>query len=190
MCQDELVAKSRGQGKGLSRERIRAAALELVDREGVEGLTMRALGRECGVRAMSLYRYVASKDDLLDAVQEGIVAQMQPIDPELPWRAAIEASAREFRRVLALHPRAISLFVRPATTQLSLHQLERIWSVLAEAGLSELDALRAVQSLLAFVVGQAMWQFTPDGDRGSDDEFEFGLELMLLGLDAKLGAST
>ena len=183
------MTKARSQGKGLSRERIRAAALELVDREGVEGLTMRALGRECGVRAMSLYRYIANKDDLLDAVQEGIVAQMQPIEAGLPWRAAVEASAREFRRVLAQHPRAIGLFVRPATTKQSLDQLERVWSILIEAGLSEVDALLALQSLLAFVVGQAMWQFTPDGDRNSDDEFEYGLELMLLGLDAKLDAS-
>lgn len=184
------MAEPRGRSKGLSRERIRAAAIDLVDREGIEALTMRELGRACGVRAMSLYRYVASKDDLLDAVQEGIVAQMRPLEADLPWREAVEATAREFRRVLSLHPRAITLFVRPATTEGALTELEQVWRELAQAGFGDNDALRAVRSLLAFVVGQAMWQFAPEGDRGGADEFEFGLELMLRGLEAKLGESS
>ena len=182
------MASLRGHNKGLSRERICAAAIELVDREGIAGLTMRALGRECGVQAMSLYRYVANKDDLLDAVQEGIVAQMQPIAAGLAWADAVEASAREFRRVLALHPRAIPLFVRPAATEGAFTQLEQVWATLVTAGFDDNDALRAFQALLAFVVGQAMWQFTPEGARPVDDEFEFGLELMMLGLAAKLEA--
>ena len=49
------------------------AAIALIDAEGIDALSMRALGRACGVEAMSLYRYVANKDELLDAVQEGIV---------------------------------------------------------------------------------------------------------------------
>jgi TetR/AcrR family transcriptional regulator, tetracycline repressor protein len=175
-------------GKGLSRERILEAALELVDREGIEGLTMRALGRACGVRAMSLYRYVANKDDLLDAVQEAIVAQMQPLElhPGSAWPTTLEAMAREFRRVLASHPRAIPLFVRPAATSGAFTALAQVIDLLAAAGFTSTDALRAFQALLAFVVGQAMWQYTPEGERAVDDEFDFGLEIMLLGLEAKL----
>ena len=177
-------------GKGLSREGIVEAAIELIDAEGIEALSMRALGRACGVEAMSLYRYVANKDELLDAVQEGIVAQMQ-----LPPRGAkarkkclayVEAAARELRRVLAEHPRAIPLFVRPAATAGALTALEQVWRALTDAGFDDADALRALQALLAFVVGQALWQYGPDGDRNVDDEFEFGLEVLLLGLAAKL----
>jgi AcrR family transcriptional regulator len=172
--------------KGLSRERIVDAAIRIIDRDGIEGLSMRALGRECEVEAMSLYRYVANKDELLDAVQEGIVAQMHIDVRGKAWLDALESVAREFRRVLAEHPRAITLFVRPAATQGAIDALEQVWRVLVKAGFSELDALRAFQSLLAFVVGQALWQFTADGERPADDEFEFGLELMLLGLERKL----
>jgi AcrR family transcriptional regulator len=171
--------------KGLSRERIVDAAIRIIDRDGIEGLSMRALGRECEVEAMSLYRYVANKDELLDAVQEGIVAQMQ-LATQRSWLDTLEAAAREFRRVLAEHPRAIALFVRPAATAGALAALEQVWRVLVKAGFSELDALRAFQALLAFIVGQALWQFPPDGERPADDEFEFGLELMLLGLERKL----
>jgi AcrR family transcriptional regulator len=172
--------------KGLSRERIVEAAIRIIDRDGIEGLSMRALGRECEVEAMSLYRYVANKDELLDAVQEGIVAQMQLAAPGRTWLDTLETTAREFRRVLAEHPRAIALFVRPAATAGALAALEQVWRVLVKAGFSELDAMRAFQALLAFIVGQALWQFTPDGERPVDDEFEFGLELMLLGLERKL----
>lgn len=172
--------------KGLSRESIVDAAIALIDAEGIDALSMRSLGRACGVEAMSLYRYVANKDELLDAVQAGIVAQMKLPRRRRSWLEHIEAAARELRRVLAEHPHAIPLFVRPAATAGAFAALEQVWRVLVDAGFDEADALRAVQSVLAFVVGQALWQFGPDGNRNVDDEFEFGLEVMLLGLAAKL----
>lgn len=179
------MAKVRGTSKGLSRAVIAHAAIALVDRHGLDALTMRALGEALGVRAMSLYRYVANKDDLLDAMQESIVAEMPIVDVDLPWSTALEAMARSLRAGLARHPNAIPLFVRPAATEGVFAALERPWSLMMRAGFGELDALRAVHAMLAYVVGQAMWQFGPDGDRGTDDEFEFGLEVLLLGLAAK-----
>jgi TetR/AcrR family tetracycline transcriptional repressor len=175
--------------KGLSRESIVEAAIALIDAEGIDALSMRSLGRACGVEAMSLYRYVANKDELLDAVQEGIVAQMKLPRRRRAWLEHIEAAVRELRRVLAQHPKAIPLFVRPAATAGAFAALEQVFAVLVEAGFAEDDALRAVQSVLAFVVGQALWQFRPEGKRAVDDEFEFGLEVMLLGLKAKLDAA-
>ncbi|MFO7565872.1 MAG: TetR/AcrR family transcriptional regulator C-terminal domain-containing protein [Enhygromyxa sp.] len=175
--------------KGLSRASIVEAAIALIDAKGIDALSMRALGRACGVEAMSLYRYVANKDELLDAVQEGIVAQMKLPKRRRSWVEQVEAAARELRRVLAEHPNAIPLFVRPAATAGALEALEEVWRVLSEAGFDDDDALRAVQSILAFVVGQALWQFSPEGERRVDDEFEFGLEVMLLGLAAKLEAA-
>lgn len=77
--------------------------------------------------------------------------------------------------------------MRPAATTGVFAALEQVWRFLIAAGFEEADALRAVQSMLAFVVGQALWQFTPEGERQADDEFEFGLEVMLLGLERKLG---
>jgi AcrR family transcriptional regulator len=65
----------------LSHDRVLRAALDLVDREGVAGLTMRRLGRELGVEAMSLYGYVDSKEDLIDGVVEQVFRQMPLIVP-------------------------------------------------------------------------------------------------------------
>ncbi|EDM73554.1 probable transcriptional regulator, TetR family protein [Plesiocystis pacifica SIR-1] len=185
-----MSASDRGRPRrkrpGLTRERIAEAALELIDSEGLDALSMRAVGQACGVRAMSLYRHVTNKDDLLDAVQAAMVAEMNFAALSGPWLAQLEGAAREFRRVLARHPEAIPLFTRPAATQRAFAAVEQVWQVLVDAGFSQLDALRAFQSLLAFVVGQALWQFTPEGARPVDDEFEFGLGCMLTGLELRL----
>src|SRR3954468_4373196 len=68
--------------KPLSRERIVAAALEVVDEQGIEALSMRKLGQTLGYEAMSLYNHVANKDDLLDGILDLVLAEMDPPDPE------------------------------------------------------------------------------------------------------------
>lgn len=178
--------------KGLSRALILDTALGLVDASGIEGLTMRSLGEALGVQAMSLYRYVANKDALLDALQEAVVTRMQPLAPSLSnqsWRAVLEASARSLREVLRAHPRAIPLFFRPAASEHAAEAIIEVTDVLIDAGFDEADALRAFQALLAFVVGQAMWQFGSTGERPVDDEFEFGLRAMLDGFELHLGGA-
>ena len=70
-----------GPAHALSRDRVLRAALDLVDREGVDALTMRRLGRELGVEAMSLYGYVDSKEDLIEGVVEQVFRQMPLIVP-------------------------------------------------------------------------------------------------------------
>lgn len=181
--------------KGLSRALILDTALGLVDTSGIEGLTMRSLGEALGVQAMSLYRYVANKEALLDALQEAVVARMQPLAPSSSspsspsspsWRAVLEASARSLREVLRTHPRAIPLFFRPAAGERAFEAIIEVTDVLIDAGFDEADALRAFQALLAFVVGQAMWQFGSTGERPVDDEFEFGLRAMLDGFELHL----
>ncbi len=170
----------------LTRERILRAAVLLIDADGLEALSMRKLGAALGVQAMSLYRYVPSKDALLDGVQEAILAEMPVVSADRGWQAAVAEMACAFREVLARHPRAIPVFVRPAATVVVLERIELPLQVLMDAGFDDLDALRAFQVMLAFVVGHAMWQFTPQGARAVDDEFEFGLQTLISGLEARL----
>lgn len=170
----------------LSRERVLTTALYLIDRDGLERLSMRRLGVELGVKAMSLYRYVADKEALLDGVQEAILAEMPATRVGADWQATVAAMARNFRGTLAKHPRAIPLFARPAGSMSAFIALERAVAVLTRAGFSEVQAIMSFQVVLAFVVGHAMWQFTPEGERHVDDEFEFGLAALLVGLQAKL----
>ena len=92
------------------RERVLRAALDLVDREGVDGLTMRRLGRELGVEAMSLYGYVDSKEDLIEGVVEQVFRQMPLIVPGPGhWQDRLRHHAAAYRQVLLDHPNAVRL---------------------------------------------------------------------------------
>src|SRR6266540_6177235 len=96
---------SRRTGVGLSRERVLQAGLRLVDREGVDALTMRRLGKELGVEAMSLYGHVANKQDLLDGVVECVYAELPQCSlMSGPWHERLRSVAHRIRQVLLHHP--------------------------------------------------------------------------------------
>src|SRR3990170_6747539 len=92
----------------LTRERIVRAALQLMDQEGLEAVTMRRIGRELGVEAMSLYNHVKDKEDILDGICEHVLAQFRVADVE-DWAEAARLGAREYRRLLRDHPNVIIL---------------------------------------------------------------------------------
>src|SRR5947207_14126671 len=98
-------AKPITESTGLSRERICREALALVDDEGLEALSMRRLGARLGVEAMSLYRHVRNKADLLDALHVAVLADIapEPSDPhsdEADWRLMLGGMARALRAAL------------------------------------------------------------------------------------------
>src|SRR5687767_13509300 len=94
----------------LTRERVLAAAVRIVDREGLEALTMRRLGEALGVEAMSLYRHVPGRGALLDGIHETILSEL-PDPPRIAdWMDAVLAQARAYREVLTAHPNALVLF--------------------------------------------------------------------------------
>ena len=88
----------------LTRNRVLGAAVDLADRVGYEGLSMRKLGQELGVDAMALYRHVRGKDDLLDGLVEVIVGQIEGPFPADSWKAALRAQAMAARGVMLRHP--------------------------------------------------------------------------------------
>src|SRR5262245_45363112 len=94
----------------LSRERVCREALALVDEEGLEALSMRRLGARLGVEAMSLYRHVRNKADLLDALHVAVLADIAPEPPpavdgdEPEWRLLLGGMARALRAALLRHP--------------------------------------------------------------------------------------
>jgi AcrR family transcriptional regulator len=146
----------------LSRERVLEAALALVDEEGLESLSMRRLGEALGVQAMSLYRHVAGKDDLLDGVQGAVLAEME--HPRVNGSLAERATAwsRALRGALMRHPKTIPLFSsRPVTDVVALRQVEAALASLTEAGASDQEALGLYQTMLAFVIGSAVLELTP-----------------------------
>lgn len=93
----------------LSRERIREAALEMIDRDGLDGLSMRKLATVLGVQAASLYKHYPTKDDVLDDVASPVVSDVETaaFDDGADWPAGLAGWARSYRAALAAHPNLV-----------------------------------------------------------------------------------
>ena len=90
----------------LSRERIRDVALELIDEHGLSALSMRRLADALGVQAASLYTHYATKDDVLDAVANKLIADVDTSGFEQGWRQGLLTWARSYHAALTAHPNA------------------------------------------------------------------------------------
>ncbi len=133
------------------------AAMQIVDEQGLAALSMRRLGDALGVEAMSLYNHVPSKAALLDGLHERALEEMQLPCVTGRWRIDVRALALSFRAVLDAHPNLLPIFsARPAITEGSLRFVERALASLAEP-FPELPArVVAFQSVVAWVIGQAI----------------------------------
>jgi AcrR family transcriptional regulator len=148
--------RTRAGRAGLSREQVLDAALTLLDRDGVATLSMRRLGAELGVEAMTLYHYLPNKDALLDGVVERVMAQAGTGPLDGPWDEALTGYARALRARLLRHPGALPLVAtRPAVTPETLRAAERGLALLCAAGFSPGRALDTLNSLTLFTVAHA-----------------------------------
>ena len=147
----------------LSRELVLAAALELVDAEGVEALTMRRLGQELGRDPMSLYRYAENRAALLDGVAELVLDELalEPADPD--WKGQLRLLAHDLRGLALRHPNVVPLLVtRPLATPLglrplgTLRPLEQILSLLITAGFEPADALHVYRTYYGYLNGHIL----------------------------------
>jgi AcrR family transcriptional regulator len=141
----------------LTRERVLRAALDLADTHGIESLSMRKLGQELGVEAMSLYNHVANKDDLLDGLVDLVFGEigLPPIGAD--WKTAMRRRALSAREVLARHPWAIELMEsrrRPGPATLRHH--DAVIGCLRAAGFSIALAAHASTVLDSYVYGFAL----------------------------------
>lgn len=141
----------------LTKDRIVRAAVDLADRDGAGALTMRALGAELGVEAMSLYKHVANKDEILDGIVELIVGQIEiPIADE-PWKQAMRRRAESGRDVLRRHSWAIGLVeARGSMGPAAMRYTEAILGNLRSAGFSLDDAAHAFWLLDSYVYGHVI----------------------------------
>ncbi|MEU4115695.1 TetR/AcrR family transcriptional regulator C-terminal domain-containing protein [Kitasatospora sp. NPDC028055] len=145
----------------LTRERIARAALQVVDEEGPDGLTMRALAERLGVKAASLYNHVPSKDALVDAVSGLVNDEIDhgPLgDPD--WRAGLAAYARGYRAVFRRHPNALALLARRRVeADSALTGYDALLALLGRAGLEPADAAEVAAAVDYLVLGSAMETF-------------------------------
>ena len=176
----------------LSRERIVEAAVAFIDDQGLPGLSMRRLGTVLGVEAMSLYRYVPGREQLLDAVVERIVDDMSE-DPEVldspqdGWQDFLQRLAHGIRRVALAHPKAFPLVAsRPAEAPWlrpplrSLRWVEAFLNGLRAEGFSDTAAVEAYRAFTSFLLGHLLLEVASHGaDLGPLDVVEEDIDKSL-----------
>ncbi len=207
----------------LSRDAVLRAAVEVADERGVAAVSMRAVAQRLGVEAMSLYHYVRSKDEIVDALVDLIFAEIELPPPGADWRAAMHHRAASARAVLGRHTWAVSLMdsrAHPGPAILRHH--DAVIGCLRAAGFDIAGAATAFSLIdsyvYGFVIQEASLPFTTAGELeavasgmlanlpaedfphltemiehalrpGYDhaDEFAVGLDLILVGLEQRLG---
>jgi AcrR family transcriptional regulator len=148
----------------LTRDRILDAGVTLADRDGIEAVSMRRLGQQLGVEAMSLYKHVEGKDDVLAGIADRIAADFQLPDRDRPWRVTIRECAITAHGVLLRHPWAGPLLESTATPgPARLAYLDAVVGVLRGAGFSLPDVAHAFGALDSHLYGFTMqvvsWPF-------------------------------
>jgi AcrR family transcriptional regulator len=208
----------------LSRERVLRTAIALADAGGIESLSMRRLGQELGVEAMSLYNHVANKEDLLEAIVDIVVGEIWVPSKGDEWKPAMRRRAISMREMLQRHPWANGLLEASASpSPARLRYPEAVVACLRDAGFSVAMAVHAFNTLDSYIYGFALQErslpFQSPAEMESvagemelpadefpylsevvrellasgftyADEFEFGLDLILGGLERSRHAPT
>jgi AcrR family transcriptional regulator len=158
-----------GRPTALTRDQILAAALQIIDENGVEALTMRRLGQALDRNPMGIYRHAADKEALLDLVVEHVVAELVvpherdrdgDSEDRVDWETALRRTAHAFRQVALAHPNVVPLLVnRSITGPLALRPLgtlrplEELLEVFMSAGFDQHGALHAARLFTGFLYG-------------------------------------
>ncbi|HKV30431.1 MAG TPA: TetR/AcrR family transcriptional regulator [Candidatus Dormibacteraeota bacterium] len=145
----------------LSREGILRAAISLADRDGIESLSMRKLGQELGVEAMSLYNHVRNKVDMLDGMVDVVFSEIElPVDG-VDWRTAMRQRAISARQALLRHPWAIGLMESRATPgPATLRHHDAVLGSLRQAGFSVDLTAHAYSILDGYIYGFTLTELT------------------------------
>src|SRR5215468_9642429 len=143
-----------GRAPRIGRPVILRASLDLADERGLQAVTMQAVAERLGVTPMALYRHVANKAALLDAVVESLLVEIELPDRRLPWRERLAGVARAARDLAKRHPEVFPLLLhRTARTPGGLRVRDYICTALRDAGMRNDQALRAERLLSTFVMG-------------------------------------
>ncbi len=151
----------------LSRDRVLRAALTLADKAGVDALSMRKIAQKLSVEAMSLYKHVASKDEVLVGLVDLVVSEIEVPPPGTPWKQAMRARALSARDALRRHPWAILLIQSMQPTPVRLGHNDRVLGLMREQGFSLSLAYRAFLLLDSYIYGfttqELNWQSEEPG---------------------------
>jgi AcrR family transcriptional regulator len=169
----------------LDLEAVVDAAVSLADDAGLDAVSVRRVAARLGVTPMALYRYVESKDELLDAMADRLYEGLTLPDPDAEWWHGLAELARSTRRVLLARPWAAPLFARPLSGPHAHAVDEALRGAIRNAGFSEAEARELHDQLSNMVFALVAPELHGGRNRAA---FERGLELLHAGLEARLNA--
>jgi AcrR family transcriptional regulator len=192
--------------RSLTTESLASATLAVIDRDGLDALTMRAVAKELGMATMSLYRYVTDKDELETLVVDHVLAGVDLAVPPGDWRTRISEMLSRVRDAVVTHPAAVPLLLRRRhVAPASLTHIEAMLAILTDAGFTGESRVVAQRTIIAYFFGTLQNEhYGPLKGAGTtamavqerfpllaetaamagkiDDEFHSGLEIVLRGL--------
>jgi AcrR family transcriptional regulator len=182
-------ANANGDRK-VTREVVLAAALDIIDRDGIDGLSMRGLARALDRDPMILYRHAPNKAALLDGVAETVLAKLTVDATDPDWVGQLRSVARNYRALALAYPHVVPLLVtRPLAAPLALRPhgtlrpLEDVLALLTRAGFTGPDALHIYRALFGFLHGHVLneLQEVVDNPDETDDLLRLGLHRLPIG---------
>ena len=162
----------------LSRDRIVTAALALIDEEGLTALSTRRLAARLGVSGPSLYNHFATKEAILDAAADTVVAQvdLSMFTGGRDWRTALAQWGRSYRAALTDHPHIVPFLASgPGLRPAGLRMADAVFGGMVEAGWPPAQATRIGALMRYFVTGSALGSFAGGfvGDPGAYDPADY-----------------
>ncbi|MEU3725100.1 TetR/AcrR family transcriptional regulator [Streptomyces sp. NPDC031705] len=150
--------RRRKEQPALSQDQIVAAAVRLLDAEGIEALSMRKLGTEMGTAATSLYRHVANKDELIELVVDEVYGELELPEPGGPdgWREALAQCGHSLRDMVLRHPWVASVLGQVGLAYLGpnlIRMSDRLLTLTLSAGFPQREADLAVKAVISYVIG-------------------------------------
>ncbi|MBT2477691.1 TetR/AcrR family transcriptional regulator [Streptomyces sp. ISL-94] len=141
--------------RSLTPDRLAAAALAVIDRDGLPGLSMRAVAVELGISTMALYRYVQDREELEALVVELVLSAIDSTPPPAgPWRDRVTLLVGRLRDTVGAHPAVLPLtFTHRHRSPSVLRWGEALLGVLTEAGIEPEDRIITLRAVLAYVIG-------------------------------------
>jgi AcrR family transcriptional regulator len=155
------VKKRPGRKRGeVTTDDVVAAAIEIVDRDGVDAVTIRRVAEACGLSPMGVYRHVRDKDDLLDRGVDAVVGPgLADLHVSGSWDQQVADLFRHLRRLLLDHPGIAVLCVLRPTPVIGVARFyARMLAALAEGGFTGTEAVHAFDTLLMFTFGSVLWE--------------------------------
>jgi TetR/AcrR family transcriptional regulator, tetracycline repressor protein len=154
----------------IAKRKVCETALMMIDRDGIENLSVRRLAREIGVNAASFYHHFENKEAILAGAAQLALADVRtPASTSEDWQVWFLRNTLTLHRVLRQHPQLIEIVLRRNMFRLGLPEVEKTYALLEEQGLPIGLAATLMESLEAFVVGQVMLERYADGDLGTSN---------------------